>query len=130
MPLIWNDQEVKQTVAHLAWDTATPDIADRAVEAVREAAPLGETGELRESIRAQTVAAVGGLKSIRIIADSDHSLVIERGRDEVVPQAAQTLHWINKLGNDVFATSSKAVPPNPFIERGLRSIGLRVVSNT
>jgi len=44
MPLIWNDQEVKQTVARLAWDTATPDIADRAVEAVRDAAPLGETG--------------------------------------------------------------------------------------
>lgn len=126
MPLEWDDAAVKRNVAMLAWDTATPNIADEAVAAVRSQAPVS-TGELVASVRAQRVASAGGLATIRIIADSDHSLVVERGRDEVFAQTANSLHWIDKLGGSVFSTSSAAVPPNPFIERGLRSLGLRVV---
>lgn len=126
MPLNWNDSEVKRNVSVLAWTTGSPGIAERAVSAVREAAPV-DTGELQSSIRSQRVASVNGLPTIRIIADSDHALVVERGRDEVFPNAARALHWIDKLGGSVFSGSSAAVPPNPFIERGLRSIGLRVI---
>lgn len=134
MRVDWDDARVRREAATIAWSAHLPVLERRVRESVAAESPV-DTGAMQSAISASGVkrlpgAGPLGLAGLRVDAQTDYSYIVHEGRGEVRPVNAKALHWINRLGDHVFAQKSKAVPPNRFIVRGLQKIGLRVKRTT
>jgi len=93
------------------------DVARIVHEAMHSEAPEGCTGKLRQGIGAKPVIEPNGF-TVEATSKETYTKWVIGGRGEVRPVRAKVLHWKTCSGEDVFAMYAKAVPPNPFHERG------------
>lgn len=127
----WNPDRLG--IARDAWEAHIEDtLGPAVVEEVQAQAPV-LTGKLkRETVRYNVGLGGGnGMPVLRVESLADYSLVVNTGRDEVRPVTAKVLHWFDAVtGADVYSMRSGPVAPNPYIERALRNLGLRVTVNS
>lgn len=86
-----------------------------------------------------TTSSGGLLRSIEIEEDSETSytigtnishfypLCVEKGRREVRPVVAKSLHWFTLSGTEIFSKYSSPAPPRPFVKPAYEQTKSRAV---
>lgn len=101
-------------------------VADDIGKAARREAPV-QTGKLRNSIVVRPGATTSRL-GWSVVADTEYALAVEKGSSPhtIVPRRASVLRFPTKSGGVVYAHSVNhpGAPPNPFMDRALRSVPL------
>jgi len=85
---------------------------------IRQEAPEGCTGKLRDGISAEVVSRHGAAVDLRVTSEQYYTHWVINGRGWVYPVHAKVLHWKTCSGEDVFSMYARPTKPNPFHERG------------
>lgn len=97
------------------------------VKAAIQANTPVETGELRGSITYRSLG-VGGSRTIRFSASSDHAVVNHDGHGVLTPRQAIAMVFTGRDGSKVFTTRVRAVEGSKFLTKTLHELGFHGVS--
>lgn len=87
----------------------------------KDTAPVGETGNLKGSIRAKPPRQTGNTTTVEVKSHASYSRPVHDGRKAVVRTPAQGPLVFDVKGKTIFTMKTKAVPANKYMDRGLKA---------
>lgn len=113
----------KDIVATAGWEAWLAKNETKLVRFAQQEAPV-DTGNLRRNIR--TIRRPG--RKLLLVADTEYAQYVIKGHGEIRPVNAKVLRFTTKAGVVVFTKKVRAVPPNDFLDRAVKRLGLKTRS--